>query len=109
MYRKTSVAAVVVAFVMTAHLAFSYSQDREPERKGVLSVLRVGQSVILKEIGDRYEVSFLEREVGVLGHKVVAVGQDWIVVQDLVGAIETRIPIWSIRAVTVIKTRSDAR
>lgn len=38
-----------------------------------------------------------------LGHKVVEVGTDFIVVEDLVGVTETRIPIYSIKAVTITR------
>lgn len=40
---------------------------------------------------------------GVLGHKVVEVFSDGVVIEDLAGVNQTRIPIYSIKSVVVIK------
>ena len=68
---------------------------------GVLAPLKKGQTVALKDVGGRYEITLVP---GVeLGHKVVEVGPDFIVLLDASGVDETRIPIFAVKAVRVTR------
>ena len=78
----------------------------QQQAPGVLSVLSKDQPVNVRDAGGRYEISVLPNGPQILGHKVIEVGQDFVVVQDIVGVTETRIPIWSIKAVTIIRQPS---
>lgn len=71
---------------------------QEKGRKSFLSVLKEGQAVVLKESAGRYELTLMEG-----GHKVIEVGPDYVVVEDLAGVTETRISVYSIKSITRIK------
>lgn len=74
------------------------ASGQEKGRKGFLSVLKEGQAVVLKEAAGRYELTVMEG-----GHKVIEIGPDYVVVEDLAGVTETRIPVYSIKSITRIK------
>ena len=71
---------------------------QEKGRKGFLSALKEGQAVVLKEAAGRYEITLMEG-----GHKVIEIGPDYIVVEDIAGVTETRIPVYSIKSIARIK------
>ena len=77
-------------------------QDQDKPRRGFLSVLKAAQSVTVKENGGRYEVTVMD-EVR-LGHRITEVGADYLVVEDVAGVTETRIPIYSIKAIVRLKS-----
>jgi hypothetical protein len=68
--------------------------------KGVFVGLRAGQPVVLKDLGTAYEVSTMGGEK--TGQVIVEVGDDYLVVKDEIGAVETRIPVTSVKAVVRI-------
>lgn len=72
-------------------------------RKTFLSALNEGQVVMLKDVAGRYEISTLEGVPGVLSHKVMEIGADHVVVQDITGIHEIHIPVYSIKAITHVK------
>lgn len=65
---------------------------------GLLDGLKVGQPVTLKDLGVAYEVGVMGDRFPT-GHEVVEVGADYLVVRDVAGAVESRIPVTSIKAV----------
>lgn len=71
--------------------------------QGILSVLHAGQAVSLKDAGNGYEIGFLQGASGILGHKVVEVLSDGVVIEDIAGVNQTRIPIYSIKSVVITK------
>jgi hypothetical protein len=68
--------------------------------KGVLAGLKAGQPVVLKDLGNAYEVTTMGGEK--TGFQIVEVGGDYLVVKDEVGMVETRVPVTSIKAVVRI-------
>ena len=70
--------------------------------KGFFATLKPDQQIVLKEVGDKYEINVLELESR-LSHVVVEVGSNHIVIRDSVGLIETRIPVYSIIAIVTMK------
>jgi hypothetical protein len=48
-----------------------------------------------------YEINMLQNGPEVLGHKVVEVARDFVVVEDIAGINLIHIPIYSVRSVTV--------
>lgn len=83
--------------------ATSHGQDKP--RKGFLAVLKEGQSVSVKEVAGRFEITVFK---GVqAGHKVIEVGADYLVVEDAAGVVETRIPIYSIKSIVKLKVPKD--
>ena len=84
-----------------AACTFGNAADSQPE-KGFFAVLKPDQQIVLKEVGDKYEISVLELGSR-LSHVVVEVGSNHVVVRDSVGVIETRIPVYSIKAIITLK------
>ena len=80
-----------------------HGQDKP--RKGFLSVLKEGQSVSVKEVAGRYEIAVM-KDVK-LGHKVIEVGGDYVVIEDAAGITETRIPVYSIKSIVKLKVPKD--
>ena len=70
-------------------------------RRGFLSALEEGQSVTLRENAGRYEITLIANVL--LGHRVIEVGTDYVVVVDVAGVTETRIPIYSIRSIVRVR------
>lgn len=77
------------------------SHGEDKPRKDFLSVLKEGQSVIVKEKGDRFEITIMKNLSA--AHKVIEIGQDFIVIEDAAGITETRIPVYSIKAIIKVK------
>ena len=90
------IAVAVSTFTVTAQSP----ADRGPN---VLAVLKAGQSVSLKEVSGKYEINTVEGVAAVQGHKVVEIGSDFVVVQDIFGVTESRIPVHSIKAIIRLK------
>ena len=78
------------------------AQGQDKPRKGFLSVLKEGQAVTVKENGGRYEITVMD-EVR-LGQRITEVGADYLVVEDVAGVTETRIPVYSIKAIVRLKS-----
>jgi hypothetical protein len=94
-----SLGLLIVTVVAAAGLA-------PAERLGVLSLLKVGMPVTLKEtVGGRFEIGIIDGVPGPLGHEVVEVAADHVVVRDITGVVETWIPIYSLACVR----RTNAR
>ena len=90
--------AVAVALLLPIP-ATSHGQDKP--RKGFLAVLKEGQTVVLKESAGKYEITLMKNIP--LGHKVVEVGPDYVVIEDAAGITETRIHVTSIKAIIKLK------
>ena len=92
----------IIAVLLCATLALSClspeANGQEKARKGFLSVLKEGQAIVVKEVAGRYEITLMEG-----GHKVIEVGPDYVVVEDIAGVTETRISVYSIKCITRIK------
>jgi hypothetical protein len=96
----------IIASTITALLAlgiFSASGQAPTQFRGALSILQPGQPITIKEANSRYEISIFDNGPELLGHKVVEVGTDYLVVQDVAGISETRIPIFSVKSVVTLK------
>jgi hypothetical protein len=77
----------------------AWGQPPAPQGNGVLGVLARGQHVAVQEGAGRFEINAFVGSGIFLGSEVVDVGNDFIVLRDLTGVTETRIPITSIKAV----------
>jgi len=101
--KRPIVALLLAAFVVLGTITLS-GQSPETPRQGFLSALKVGQSVSVKEVAGRFEV-MLDRALTNLSHKIVEVGPDSMTIEDVGGLIETRIPVYSIKAIENHKIR----
>lgn len=84
----------VASFTATSH-------GQEKTRKGFLSVLKEGQSVSVKEVAGRFEITLM-KDVK-FGPKVIEVGADYIVIENIAGVTETRIHVTSIKSIVKLK------
>lgn len=96
MYRSFAIVLVCCLFGLACLYPIAVGQERG--RKGFLSALREGQGIVLRETAGRYEISLMEG-----GHKVVEVGSDYVLVEDISGVTETRIPVYSIKNISRFK------
>jgi len=101
--RTFFLAMALLAFL--AACTFGIAADTQPA-KGFLSTLKPSQQIVLKEVGDKYEINILDTE-GPLSHVVVEVGPTYVVVRDSGGVIERRIPVYSIKAIVTIKAQGQ--
>ena len=101
--RHTIIVIVLLGVVIFgASLAFSQKGGERRGGEGILSVLSKGQAVSVKDVSGRYEIGVMPN-AEMLGYKVVVVGSDYVVLQDIAGVTELRIPIYSIKAVSILK------
>ena len=68
-----------------------------------LDHLRPGQAVSLTDKDGRYEIGAFPPGIQPLGQNVIEVGQDYVVLRDLMGITDTIIPIYSIKSIKVIR------
>lgn len=86
-------------------LGFLSASGQAPAEKQptFFSALKEGHQVTLKQDAGRFEITTVEGVAAVQGHKVMEIGNDYVVIQDIAGATESRIPLWSIKAITRLK------
>ncbi|MBM4035598.1 MAG: hypothetical protein FJ291_27980 [Planctomycetes bacterium] len=92
--------AALAAAAMAVVVAFA----QEPARPagGVLANLRVGQNVAMADAGPAVQLTaFAQERPG--PYKVTELGADFVVLQDLAGLNEHRIPLYAIKMVTHVK------
>lgn len=95
--------ALQIALVLMAIGTITVSgQAPEKARQGFLSAFKVGQSVNVKDVAGRFEISTFDDGLTPLGHKVMEVGPDYVTVADIAGVAETRIAIFSIKSFVTI-------
>lgn len=75
------------------------------EKPELLSVLRPGLPVTMMVTAGKYELGIVEGIDGPLSHEIAEVGDDFVVVADLIGLKRTRIPIWSLSSITTTTIR----
>ncbi len=92
----------VATFLALASFTVSGQAPDKP-RKGFLSAITEGQSVTLKESAGRFEISTFDEGPAMLGHKVVEVGADYVLLEDVAGVTTIRVPIYSIKSFVKIK------
>lgn len=97
--------ATFTALVIALCAAMSIGTAAPPaERKATfLEQLKPGQAVSLTEKDGRYEIGVFPPAYQPLGHKVVEVGQDYVTLRDLVGITDTIVPVYSIKAIKVLR------
>ncbi|MGE3406439.1 MAG: hypothetical protein AB7I37_06450 [Pirellulales bacterium] len=95
---------IVLLLIVAATGAYTVTAHAPAEKQPTfLSALKEGQHVSLKQDAGRYEISTVEGVAAVQGYKVMEIGADYVVIQDVAGVTESRIPLWSIKAITRLK------
>ena len=99
--KRRWIGLVVVAFVV---MALGADETKKP--KGVFSALKVGQSVSLKDDGSAFTLTFFDPDL-LQSHKIVEIGDNFVVLRDVAGVTETTIPIYSLKAVVKVRTKTQ--
>lgn len=89
-------ASIVLVTLATA------AAPKDGKRSGVFAPLEKGSKVALKEVGGRYEITVMIPAL-TEGYTVAEIGTDYVVLVDPSGVTETRLPLFSVKAVTVLK------
>ena len=100
MTRSTCSLVLVAAIAVCIVNAFGQAPDKPA---GFLSTLKKDQSVIMKDIAGRFEVSLMDGVLEPLTHKIISVENDFLVVEDIAGVTETRVPVYSIKTIVRLK------
>lgn len=72
-------------------------------KKTVFSGLKVGQPVGLKDHGTDFEISVIDDVPQ--SHKIIDMGDDFIVLEDVGAVTQTTIPVTSLKAIVLLKTK----
>jgi hypothetical protein len=88
--------------VVVLLIAVALGADETKTPKGVFAGLRVGQSVSLKDERSAFTLSVFEPDLP-QSHKVIEIGDNFIVVRDIAEVTETTIPIYSFKAIVKVK------
>jgi hypothetical protein len=89
--------------LLLAGVLFVASGQAPAKPHGILTVLHAGQPVNLADTDGGYKLNLFKDGPDVLGHKVVEVGSDFVVVEDIAGIQQLRIPVYSIKSVGITK------
>ncbi len=92
-----------ILILLLAGVLFVASGQAPAKTHGVFSVLHAGQPVNLADTDGGYKLNLFQGGPEVLGHKVVEVGADFVVVEDIAGIQQLRIPVYSIKSVGITK------
>jgi len=69
-------------------------------------MLKVGQQVTLRQEQSGFMVSYFDDDTVPLTHKVIEIGDDYIVVEDIAATRETTVPIYAVRSIEKVKTKA---
>ena len=100
--KRLNALVIFLALIAIGTITVSGQAPVKPQI-GVLSILKVGQSVNVKDVAGRFEFSTFDDGLTVLSHKVIEIGPDYVMVEDIAGVAETRIPIYSIKSFVKFK------
>ena len=92
-----------VVFVVSVSTIPGAQNAKRP--RNVFSSLKVGQSVTLRDEGTAYSISYFDEDMP-LAHRVVEVGDDFVVVRDVAGVQETLVPVFSLKGIAKVTTKS---
>jgi hypothetical protein len=95
-----------LAALVVLALSSSFAVEAPKKPKGIFSSLKVGQPVNLKDEGTAFSISFIDEPLQ-LAHTVVEIGDDYVVVQDVAGVMDTLVPVYSLKG--IVKTRTKVR
>lgn len=102
--RKSIQNWIWLGFVLVA-VVVALGADDEKRQKGVFSTLKIGQTVTLKQESSGFMVSYFDDDTVPLTHKVIEIGDDFIVVEDIAATRETTVPIYALRSIEKVKTK----
>jgi hypothetical protein len=93
---------LLVLGVVVVVVAVALRADEGQRPKGVFAALRLGQSVSIKDMGSAFSITVFDPELP-QSHKVIEIGDNFIVVRDIAEVTDTTIPIYSVKAIVKVK------
>lgn len=85
---------------LLAGVVFIASGQAPAKPRGALAILTAGMPVSLTDTASGYEIgTFAGGFEGPLGHTVVDVGPEFVVLEDISGIRQIRIPIYAVKGV----------
>lgn len=99
--------AIGMGLLLVLALGSAAPPREENKAVGFFHHLAKGQSVGLKDLGNAYQINIFPGEE--LGHKVVEVAPDYIVLEDMIGVTRTRIPIYALKSITITQIEKPRR
>lgn len=103
--RRLIVAATLVLLLWIGATAVS-QQPRPLPTSSILGLLKKGQPIAVKDAGFAYELTVYVEGPEKLGHTIIDVTADYVVVRDLTGITDLAIPVWSIKSVATVRLRT---
>jgi len=103
--RKTIVNWIWLGFVLVV-FAVALSADEVKKPRGAFSKLRISQQVTMRQEPSGFTISYFDDDTVPLTHKVIEIGEDHIVVEDIAATRETTIPVYALRSIEKLKTRA---
>ena len=100
--RRLTIAAMFGLLLWGGATAVS-QQPRPQPSSSILGLLKKGQPIAVKDAGINYELTVYDKGPDKLGHTVVAVTAEYVVVRDLAGITDIAIPVWSIKSVATVR------
>jgi hypothetical protein len=94
---------LLVASTVALRSSSTAAPPAEQKKVAFLDRLKVGQAVALTDKDGRYEIGVFPPELHPLGHTVIEIAQDYVVLRDLAKITDTLIPICSIKSIIVIR------
>jgi hypothetical protein len=98
---KTIVLSTILGITVFGFAMSTIAETPKPH-KTFFGPLSIGQNVFLIEKNDKYEIKVMKVKEGVT-HEVTEIGSDYVAIRNCYTQIETRIPIYNIKVITVIK------
>lgn len=99
--------SVAVLSLAALALALVAAEPQRQEAAGkFFDGLQVGESVVLKDLGSVFEITVIPGQKGPLGHTVIEIGSDFVLLRDISGMREIRIPVYSIKSVTTLSVKA---
>lgn len=94
----------IAGAVLLLAASIAASRPEDAPKKGLFAKIKTGQSVALKDVGESFLISLMDEPMPGT-HEVVEIGDDYIVLKDTAGLAETRIPVYAVKAVVLVRTR----
>ena len=93
--RQLVIVLAILMVVVIVSLAISNAPAAAADG-GVLSVLKVGQTVVVKDLGEKLQIEISTRKL-TSNYKVVEVSRDYVVLSHKPRLHEVRIPLSSVK------------
>ena len=98
--KKTSLLFLILAITLGTYLNGSTLDAADNPKASVFKHLKKGQIVTLKDNGHNYSIQVLPNLP--IGHKIVEIGSDYLVIEDAGSAFTFYIPVTSIKAISFL-------